>query len=97
MSNKYVNDIIENLKLCKKFNFIDERLKNDLEELFDYVPEDVQKKLHTDIVIYSIYCPNDKTLKKFQIREKIIERFENAILLVKKININCLKNIYKYF
>lgn len=97
VKNFYAEDIFNSLKAYKRFKYLDPLFLEDLNTLFNCVPERLQRKLYNDILIYSISCANRKTLSTFCIPEERVVAYKQPLEMIRRINLNCLNDYYKFY
>mgnify|MGYP003476242685 FL=1 len=95
--NFYAEDIFNSLKAYKRFKYLDPSFLEDLNTLFNCVPERLQGKLYNDILVYSISCANHKSLTTFCIPDDRMVPYKKPLDMTYKINLNCLNDYYKFY
>jgi hypothetical protein len=95
--NLYASQIFDNVKLFKRFEYLDSKFLEDLNTLFSYVPRKLRQKLYDDILVYSITCATKKSLETFIIPDNRVVAYKRAYDMVHTINRNCLNNYYKFY
>lgn len=91
----FINNIIQKIKEVKHLDTISDDFEEDLSNVFLWVPGDSRRKLYNNIIVYSISCPNEKSLTSFQLDLNLFDKWLKAKSLAVKFNRNCKNDIYK--
>lgn len=97
VTNFYAEEIFNTLKDYKKFKYLDPALLEDLNTLFNCVPKELQGKLYNNILAYSISCANHKSLTTFCIPDDRMVPYKQPLEMIRRINLNCLNDYYKFY
>lgn len=91
----FIESIISKLKSLKGLTYIDKEFESELLLVFLNTPKELRRKLYNDIIIYSIKCPNEKSLESFQLNLDFFSAISVAKNYAIQINRNCKNNYYK--